>query len=300
MHLSPKVRLREGLGSGIRCGGEAVDLCGGVSGAEAVVDVDHGDAAAAAIEHSEESGEAAEVRAVADAGGNGDDGASDESGDGAGEGALHSGDDDKDGALFEVFADGEQAMDAGDADIGDPFDGVPEEFERDGGFIGDGEIGGACADDADDAAAFWEGLSFDGDASCGGVPDGVGDPFAEDGVMGFGDTAGENDAVFFHDDRGDVADLFGCFAGSENDLREAATTLAVGVYACEADINKAHGRWITVFDQKPTWVSGDGEDGFWWAVVGRGFFGRAEACDAGQDEEWGWCVLRSARCIVYE
>ena len=86
--------------------GESVDLRGGICCAESIVDVDHSDAASAAVEHPEEGGETAEVCAVSDAGGDGDDGATHQPGDGAREGTFHSGDDDENGAAFEVFANG--------------------------------------------------------------------------------------------------------------------------------------------------------------------------------------------------
>ena len=187
------------LPEGSACG-EAVDLSGGVSGTESVIDVDHGDSASAAVEHAEEGGESAEVCAVSDAGGDCDDGATDESGDGAGEGAFHSGDDHENGTAFEMFAHGEEAMNSGDADVRDTEDGVAEEVEGDGGFIGDGEVGGAGAHDPNEAAAFWEGLSFDGDAACGGVPFGVGDAFGDGFEVPFGDAAREDETVFFDDD----------------------------------------------------------------------------------------------------
>src|SRR5207244_2969962 len=68
------------VGASARGVGEAIDLRGGVGGAEAVVDIDDGDAAAAGGEHAEQGGEAAEAGAVADAGGDGDDGPGDEAG----------------------------------------------------------------------------------------------------------------------------------------------------------------------------------------------------------------------------
>ena len=234
------------LPEGSACG-EAVDLSGGVSGTESVIDVDHGDSASAAVEHAEEGGEAAEVCAVSDAGRDCDDGATDESGHGAGEGAFHSGDDDENSAALEFFAYSEEAMDSCDADVRDAEDGVAKEVEGDGGFIGDGEVGGAGAHDADEAAAFREGLSFDSDAARGGVPFGVGNAFSDRFEVSFGDAAREDETVFFDDDGGDVAYLFGGFARTENDFRETAATFTVGIDSRKTEINKTHGRRITLF-----------------------------------------------------
>ena len=248
-----KVRSREAFEClrGLACG-EAVDLCCGVGCSESVVDVDHGYSASAAVEHPEESGEAAEVCAVSDAGGDGDDGATDESGDGAGEGSFHAGDDDENGAALEFFAYSEEAMDSGDADVGDAEDGVAKEVEGDGCFIRDGEVGGAGAHDADEAATFLEGLSFNGDAARGGVPFGVGNAFSDGFEVPFGDTAREDEAVFFDDDGGDVADLFGGFSRAENDFGETATAFTVCIDASETKINEAHARAITPLGKKPT------------------------------------------------
>ncbi len=227
-------------------------MSGGVSGTESVIDVDHGDSASAAVEHAEEGGEPAEVCAVSDTGGDCDDGATDESGDGAGECAFHSCYHDENGTAFEVFAHGEEAMDSGDADVRDTEDGVAEEVEGDGGFIGDGEVGGAGAHDPDEAAAFWEGLSFDGDAARGGVPFGVGDAFGDGFEVPFGDAAREDETVFFDDDGGDVADLLRGFSRAEDDFWETATTLTVGINARKTEINKTHLERIPLFAKKPT------------------------------------------------
>ena len=57
------------------------DERGGVGGAEAVVDVDYGDVGGAGVEHAEERGGPVEGGAVADGGGDGDDGDADEAAD---------------------------------------------------------------------------------------------------------------------------------------------------------------------------------------------------------------------------
>ena len=60
---------------------------------------------------------------------------------------------------------GEQAMDAGDADVGDELDGVAHEARGDGGFFGDGQIAGAGADDGDGSLAWGGGGLGEGDGS---------------------------------------------------------------------------------------------------------------------------------------
>ena len=74
--------------------GQGVDLVGGETGPEAVVDVHHGHAAAAAVEHAEQGGEALEACAIADAGGHCDYGFVHKAGNNARQRAFHASDDD--------------------------------------------------------------------------------------------------------------------------------------------------------------------------------------------------------------
>ncbi len=52
-------------------------------------------------------------------------------------------------ACVQAFTLGEQAMDAGDADVVNAVDGAAEELGGDGGLFGDGDVAGAGADDGD-------------------------------------------------------------------------------------------------------------------------------------------------------
>jgi len=47
--------------------------------------------------------------------------------------------------------------------------------------------------------------------------------------------------VGFHDDAGDAGDFAGRLAGAEDDLRETAAVLAIGIDAGESEIDEAHG-----------------------------------------------------------
>src|SRR5438309_2597969 len=59
---------------------QRIYLAGGVAGAEAVINVHHSHAAAATVQHTEQRGQPAEARSVADARGHGDHRSGDESG----------------------------------------------------------------------------------------------------------------------------------------------------------------------------------------------------------------------------
>ena len=78
-----------------------VDPAGDEACAETVIDVDYTDAAGAAIEHTEQGGEAAEAGAVADTGGHGNDGSFDQSADHTWEGTFHPGNHDHDAATVD-------------------------------------------------------------------------------------------------------------------------------------------------------------------------------------------------------
>src|ERR1700722_15595565 len=103
---------------------EMVDERGDAGCAEAVVDVDYRDVGGTGVQHAEERGDSAERCAVADAGGDGEDGSMDKSADDGGQSSFHAGADDEHAGGLERCLLGEKAMDAGDADVGDELDGV--------------------------------------------------------------------------------------------------------------------------------------------------------------------------------
>ena len=92
--------------------GGAGDKGGGVSGAEAVVDIDDSDVWGAGVEHAEEGRGSGEGGSVADGGGNGEDWDPDEAADDGGEGAFHAGADD-DGVGFPGARSGRRVGDGG-------------------------------------------------------------------------------------------------------------------------------------------------------------------------------------------
>ena len=72
-----------------------IDERSDASGAEAVVDVDDGDIGRAGVQHTEQSGNSTERRAIADAGGDCQHWGVDQAGDDGWQGALHAGADDE-------------------------------------------------------------------------------------------------------------------------------------------------------------------------------------------------------------
>ena len=89
-------------------------------GAKAVVDADDGEAGGAGGEHPEQGGHAGERGAVAGAGGHRDDRGRRDAADDAGQGALHAGHDHDGVGVGQHVGRGEQAVDPGDADVGQP------------------------------------------------------------------------------------------------------------------------------------------------------------------------------------
>jgi hypothetical protein len=133
-------------------------------------------------------------------------------GDDARERAFHPGDDNENVAGGEAVAHRKEAMQAGDADIGDAFDFDAEDRKRDGGFLGHRQIAGAGAHDADARGAARMGCGFDRDAAGGLVPDGGG-KFTHDGGKVLRAGAGdEHDRAAAEDGAGDGRDLFGRLA----------------------------------------------------------------------------------------
>ena len=69
--------------------------------------------------------------------------------------AFHAGDDDDDMCGRQARVLGEQPMQARDADVVEPIDGVPHDFRRDRRFLGDGQVGRAGGRDDDGSPAGW-------------------------------------------------------------------------------------------------------------------------------------------------
>ena len=125
----------------------AGDPGGDRPGAEAVVDVDHGDPGGAGGEHGQEGAEPAEGRPVADARGQADDRGGDEAADHGGEGGVLAGGDDDAVGAAEVLEGRGEAVEAGDADVLVDVDGRAEELGPDPGLVDGRAVGGPARDD---------------------------------------------------------------------------------------------------------------------------------------------------------
>lgn len=89
----------------------------GVGGTKTVVDIDHGNARGAGVEHAKESGNSLEVGAIANRGRNGNEGGTNESTENAREGCLHAGDNEEGVVLAQSIKMLKGAMEAGDANV---------------------------------------------------------------------------------------------------------------------------------------------------------------------------------------
>ena len=184
----------------------------------------------------------AEGRAVADAGGHGDDGRGDESADDAGQCAFHAGADDGHFAALQRFVMGEQAMQAGDADIEEALDGRAEEFGSDGGFFGDREIAGAGAENGHGTGWRWlrggltqSGGSRGGVELRGGHADGDGLP------RRLADAGGEYIGAGSGGAGEDFGNMLRRFAFGVDDLGDAEAQAAMMIDAREACVLIGHG-----------------------------------------------------------
>ena len=129
---------------------KAVDAGGDAGGAEAIVNVYDGNVRGAGIEHSEQSGDAAEAGTVTNAGGHGNYRDRDEAADDAGQSAFHAGNADDDASLRQLaFTMLKQAMNACDADVVKRIHAIAHHAGGEKGFLGDGDVAGACGNDED-------------------------------------------------------------------------------------------------------------------------------------------------------
>ena len=130
-----------------------------IGGAEAVVDVDDRNAAGAGVEHGEQCGHAAKARAIAHAGGDGDDRTAHKASDDARQGAFHAGDGDDHLRLGKFLRMREQAVQAGDTHVVEAIDLVAVELGRQCRLFGDGQVARAGTGDDNASVAGGGGLA---------------------------------------------------------------------------------------------------------------------------------------------
>ena len=124
--------------------------------AVAVVDVDHGHAGSARVEHGQEGGEATERGAVADAGGHRHERYAGEPADDRGQRPLHARDHDQAVGLGEPVTDAEQSVESGDPDVGDLDDAGAMNPGGERGLGGDGGVRRAGRDDGHGPGRVWD------------------------------------------------------------------------------------------------------------------------------------------------
>lgn len=204
-------------------------------GAEAVVDIDDGDAGGAGGEHGVEGCLAMAGGAVAGGGGDGDEGVGEEAAEDAGECSFHACNGDDGGGVAQGAEVGEEAMNAGDTYVGDLHELMSEKLQGEGGFVGDGEVGGAGGDNGDvvTGGVVVGGGESEAEAAGGGAVGGEGSvpAVAGEDFAGFfvADAGGEGFAVGGEDAGEVVGDLLGGFVLSEDDFGGALAELAMEV-----------------------------------------------------------------------
>lgn len=119
---------------------EGVNQAGHIARAEAVIDVNDGNARSAGIQHRQQGRKAAKVSAITDRCRYGDHGRCDKAGDYAGQGALHTGGDYKDIGLEQARQLIEKAMNSCDTDIACQRGGMAHHPRRKRGFFRHGQV----------------------------------------------------------------------------------------------------------------------------------------------------------------
>ncbi len=219
---------------------QSVDQRRDVAGAESVIDVDHADIRGARVEHAEQGGDSFEGRAVADAGGHGDDGDADQASDNAGQSAFHAGANNDDARPGQGFAVGQQAMNAGDSDVVKMFDFVAHEFGGDDGFFGDRDVAGSGGDHGDDALAVLHGIALQNDGARELAKFRGANFFLDRCKLLFVGPRGQDIAPVFGEAREDFCDLSRSLAFSEDDFGHADAQGTVMIDFGEAEIFERH------------------------------------------------------------
>lgn len=170
----------------------AIDQRGDVRSAKTIIDVDDCNVRRAGVEHAEESGNASERGSVTDTGRHRNDGSRNEAADNRRQRAFHARADDQDGGALQLRALREQAVQTGDAYIGDKLDGVPHQFGGDACLFGDREIARSCTNDGYRSGCEWRGTLAECDASAKGVKYSFGGSCASGLELFLGGARGQN------------------------------------------------------------------------------------------------------------
>jgi hypothetical protein len=214
----------------------AIDQARYIGGPKAVIYIHHAYVAGAGVQHSQQGGQAFEGGSVADAGGDGDYGNSDQASDYAGESAFHAGADNDDAGFGEDGAVGEETVDAGDSDVVEMLDAVAHEFGGDYGFFGDGDVAGAGGDYRDHSFAVELAVAVEGDGSGERAVDGFGDLGRYSVKLFFSRARGQDIAFVLGQLRENLRHLGGSLALAENHFGHALAEGAVMINFGEAEV----------------------------------------------------------------
>ena len=105
------------------------------------------------------------LEAVADTGGHGDDGSRLRGHHRAGQRAFHAGADDDNAGAGQSLAIGQQAVNAGDADVVEMLHFVAHDFGSHDGLFSDRNVAGPGGDDGDDSLAIFCGIALQHDGA---------------------------------------------------------------------------------------------------------------------------------------
>src|SRR3990172_1898195 len=163
---------------------------------------------------------------LAGGGGGGAGGGGEEAGDDAGQGALHARDDDEHVRGEELGQVVEEAVDAGDTDVADHGRLAAEQAGGERRLLGDGQVGGAGANDAD---AGQQGLRrpVDNRDAGEGVVLGVGHDALQGAKAGAVEAGDEETAALGDEALADRGDLLRRLALTEYDLGQVVAQAAV-------------------------------------------------------------------------
>ena len=139
-------------------------------------------------------------------------------------------------ALVKRFAVGQQAVNAGDADVVEMLDFVAHEFGGDDGLFGHRDVAGSGGDDGDDALAIFRGIALQNDGAGEVAIFGGANFFLHSGKLLFVGARGQDVAAVFGEAGENSCDLRRGLAFSEDDFRHASAQGAVMIDFGEAEI----------------------------------------------------------------
>ena len=209
--------------------------------AEAVVNVHHGHAAAATVQHAQQRRHAAEARAVAHARRHRNDRLGHQPRDDARQRALHAGDHHKHVRLLNRFQPAQNAVQPGHARVRHALDAVAHDLRRHRRLFRHRQIARARANHHDGSGPPGQRLFFDGDAPRQFVMDGELEFPAQFPRLLRRDARDEDALFVFQEPVSDFQDLLRRLARAEDDFWKTLAQRAVRVHLREAEVGEGRG-----------------------------------------------------------